>query len=90
MENTKATARANNLRISPQKLNLVAQSIRGVGVSKAIASLTFSRENGFLNCKFTDSEWETEIGNLTHVAVKSILSSKIFFVSLAIFNSSFV
>ena len=28
MENTKATARATNLRISPQKLNLVAKSIR--------------------------------------------------------------
>ena len=32
-----------NIRTSPQKLNLVAQSIRGIGVSKAIASLTFSR-----------------------------------------------
>ena len=40
--------------------------------------------------KFTDSECETEIGNLTHVAVRSILLSKIFFVSLVIFNSSFV
>ena len=28
-----------NIRTSPQKLNLVAQSIRGIGVSKAIASL---------------------------------------------------
>ena len=36
MENTKATARATNLRISPQKLNLVAKSIRGKGIKKAI------------------------------------------------------
>ena len=51
MENTKATARATNLRISPQKLNLVAQSIRGIGVSKAIASLTFSRRRISLDVK---------------------------------------
>ena len=44
MENTKATARANNLRISPQKLNLVAKSIRGKGIKKAIDNLTFSRK----------------------------------------------
>ena len=39
---------------------------------------------------FTDSECETDIGNLTHVAVKLMSEPKIFFVSLAIFNSSFV
>ena len=44
MENTKATARATNLRISPQKLNLVAKSIRGKGIKKAIDNLTFSRK----------------------------------------------
>ena len=33
-----------NIRVSPQKLNLVAQSIRGIEVSKAIAYLTFSRK----------------------------------------------
>ena len=32
-----------NLRISPQKLNLVAAMIRGMDANKAIASLTFSR-----------------------------------------------
>ena len=40
-----------NIRTSPQKLNLVAQSIRGVGVSKAIASLTFSRRRISLDVK---------------------------------------
>ena len=33
-----------NIRVSPQKLNLVAQSIRGIEASKAIAYLTFSKK----------------------------------------------
>ena len=44
MEITKATAKATNLRISPQKLNLVAKSIRGKGIKKAIDNLSFSRK----------------------------------------------
>ena len=32
------------LRVSPQKLNLIAQSIRGLSVEKAQAELTFSRK----------------------------------------------
>jgi len=32
-----------NIRVSPQKLNLVAQTIRGMGADKAVASLSFSR-----------------------------------------------
>ena len=47
-------------------------------------------ENDFSNWILTDSECDTEIGNLTQVAVKSILLSKIFFVSLVILSSSFV
>lgn len=39
-----AKAIARNLRISPQKLNLVAASIRGMKVEKAIANLSFSRK----------------------------------------------
>ncbi|MEM7124533.1 MAG: 50S ribosomal protein L22 [Pseudomonadota bacterium] len=38
-----ARAMARSLPISPQKLNLVAQSIRGKPVSKALADLSFSR-----------------------------------------------
>jgi large subunit ribosomal protein L22 len=37
-------AKSNNLRISPQKLNLVAQSIRGMKVDKALAELQFSQK----------------------------------------------
>ncbi len=32
------------LRVSPQKLNLIAQSIRGMSIEKAQAELTFSRK----------------------------------------------
>ena len=38
-----ATAIARNLRVSPQKLNLVAQLIRGKKVATALADLEFSR-----------------------------------------------
>ncbi len=39
-----AQAVARSLRVSPQKLNLVAQLIRGKKVEKALADLTFSRK----------------------------------------------
>lgn len=40
-----AMAVATRLRVGPQKLNLVAASIRGQGVNKALAELTFSRKS---------------------------------------------
>ena len=39
-----AKAVARNLRVSPRKLNLLAQSIRGLTVAKALAELTFSEK----------------------------------------------
>jgi len=39
-----AKAVTRNLRVSPQKLNLVAQMIRGKRVSQALADLEFSRK----------------------------------------------
>ncbi len=39
-----AMAKARMIKTSPQKLNLVAQMIRGKKVEKAIADLTFSRK----------------------------------------------
>ncbi len=39
-----AQAMTRNIRVSPQKLNLVAQMIRGQKVDKALADLTFSRK----------------------------------------------
>jgi large subunit ribosomal protein L22 len=41
---TEAKAVARNLRVSPQKLNLVAQLIRGKKVSAALADLEFSQK----------------------------------------------
>jgi large subunit ribosomal protein L22 len=38
-----AMAKTKRLRISPQKLNLVAESIRGLAVDDALSRLTFSR-----------------------------------------------
>ncbi len=39
-----AMAVTRNLRVSPQKLNLLAASIRGKSVEMALADLTFSRK----------------------------------------------
>jgi large subunit ribosomal protein L22 len=39
-----ARAVVTNLKVSPQKLNLVAQMIRGKPVDKALADLAFSRK----------------------------------------------
>ena len=41
---SEARAKLVNLRTSPQKLNLVAQSIRGLPVQKALNELEFSRK----------------------------------------------
>ena len=39
-----AKAVARTIRVSPQKLNLVAETIRGLKVNKALDQLTFSRK----------------------------------------------
>lgn len=44
LRDNEAQAVARQLRVSPQKLNLVAQLIRGKKVDKALAELTFSRK----------------------------------------------
>ncbi len=44
LSETEAKAVARMLRVSPQKLNLVAQMIRGKKVSAALADLEFSRK----------------------------------------------
>ena len=43
LDDSEAKSVLRNLRVSPQKLNLVAAMIRGMDVNKAIATLTFSR-----------------------------------------------
>ncbi len=44
LKENEAQAVARSLRVSPQKLNLVAQLIRGKKVEKALAELTFSHK----------------------------------------------
>ncbi|MFO1183875.1 MAG: 50S ribosomal protein L22 [Bauldia sp.] len=44
LKETEAKAHSSVIRISPQKLNLVAAMIRGKKVSAALADLTFSRK----------------------------------------------
>ena len=43
LSDTEAMAYAKQLRTSPQKLNLVAESIRGKDCEKALAELSFSK-----------------------------------------------
>lgn len=43
LDDTEAKAELRNLRVSPQKLNLVAQMIRGQRADKALATLAFSK-----------------------------------------------
>jgi large subunit ribosomal protein L22 len=44
LSESEAQAVARNIRVSPQKLNLVAQLIRGKKVAAALADLEFSRK----------------------------------------------
>lgn len=44
LADNEAKAIAHSIRVSPQKLNLVAQSIRGLTAERALAELTFSRK----------------------------------------------
>lgn len=43
LSDTEALAVTRNLRVSPQKLNLVAESIRGKSAEAALSELTFSK-----------------------------------------------
>ena len=43
LSDSEALAVARNLRVSPQKLNLVAESIRGKSAEAALSELTFSK-----------------------------------------------
>ena len=43
LDDTEARAYSKSIRVSPQKLNLVAQSIRGKSADSALAEFAFSR-----------------------------------------------
>ena len=51
VSDSQAMAKGRLIRTSPQKLNLVAQLIRGMPVEKALAELTFSRKRISQNVK---------------------------------------
>ena len=53
LPDNEAKAILRRVRTSPQKLNLVAQTIRGSKVEKALADLTFSRKRIALDVKKT-------------------------------------
>lgn len=50
-DDNQAMAKGRMIKTSPQKLNLVAQTIRGKKVEKALAELTFSRKRVAQNVK---------------------------------------
>jgi large subunit ribosomal protein L22 len=53
LKETEAKARTSMIRVSEQKLNLVAQLIRGKKVAAALADLTFSRKKAAKDVKKT-------------------------------------
>jgi large subunit ribosomal protein L22 len=53
LPDNEAKAVARMLRVSPQKLNLLAQLIRGKKVDRALADLAFSRKRSALDVKKT-------------------------------------
>ena len=53
LKDNEAKAVARMLRVSPQKLNLLAQLIRGKTVDRALADLQFSRKRSALDVRKT-------------------------------------
>lgn len=51
LADNEAVATATTLRGSPQKLNLVAQTIRGMNAEKALASLSFNRRRAAVDVR---------------------------------------
>ena len=52
-KNNTALAKLRRIHVSPRKLNLVAQQIRGMKVAKALDVLTFSRKRIAIDVKKT-------------------------------------
>lgn len=52
-KNNTAFAKLRRIHVSPRKLNLVAQQIRGMNVAKALDVLTFSRKRIAIDVKKT-------------------------------------
>ena len=63
LKDHQAMAVARNIRVSPRKLNLVAQQIRGQKVDRALNVLTFSPKKG---AKIIKKVLESAIANAEH------------------------
>jgi large subunit ribosomal protein L22 len=73
LTSTEARARTSTIRISPQKLNLVAQMIRGKKASAALADLTFSRKRIARDVKKTLESAIANAENNHHLDVDSLV-----------------
>ncbi|NJM33329.1 MAG: 50S ribosomal protein L22 [Rhodomicrobium sp.] len=73
-----AQAITRNIRVSPQKLNLVAAMIRGQKVDKALADLTFSRKRIAKDVKKTLESAIANAENNHSLDVDSLVVSQAF------------
>jgi len=71
-----AQAVTRNMRVSPQKLNLVASMIRGQKVEKALADLTFSRRRIAKDVKKTLESAVANAENNHQLDVDSLIVSQ--------------
>ena len=78
LADNEARAVLRTIRISPQKLNLVAQLIRGKKVDKALADLTFSRKRIALDVKKTLQSAIANAENNHNLDVDSLVVSEAF------------
>ena len=70
---TEARAVTRNMRVSPQKLNLLAQLIRGKKVDRALADLTFSRKRIAKDVKKTLESAIANAENNHHLDVDALI-----------------
>ncbi|MGZ9092884.1 MAG: 50S ribosomal protein L22 [Rhodoplanes sp.] len=70
---TEARAVTRNMRVSPQKLNLLAQLIRGKKVDRALADLTFSRKRIAKDVKKTLESAIANAENNHHLDVDALV-----------------
>jgi large subunit ribosomal protein L22 len=78
LSENEAQAITRNIRISPQKLNLVAAMIRGQKVGKALADLTFSRKRIAQDVKKTLESAVANAENNHSLDVDSLIVSEAF------------
>jgi large subunit ribosomal protein L22 len=78
LKDNEAKAVARMLRVSPQKLNLLAQLIRGKKVEKALADLEFSRKRSAFDVRKTLESAIANAENNHHLDVDELVVSEAF------------